>query len=133
MKNIKITILLVFLAILAKGTNIYANNSKTASGAICIRIIFPENESGNNAMIPLERNNPKIVYKDFNYEKKFKNNTLYIKSKNGDIRMYTVNNLNSDNLQKSIDTIKNDLNKGTYIATYRNNGVLINYRFKIPS
>ncbi|MCK4545629.1 hypothetical protein KAU43_08825 [candidate division WOR-3 bacterium] len=133
MKNIKITIFLVILAILAKGTNIYANNSKTASGAICIRIIFPKSESGNITTIPLKHNNPKIIYKNFNYKEKFKNNILYIKSKNGDMKRYTINNLNSDNLQRSIDTIKDDLNKGTYIATYKENGTLISYRFKIPS
>ncbi|RKX72093.1 hypothetical protein DRP43_01570 [candidate division TA06 bacterium] len=133
MKNIKITILLVILAILSKGTNIYANNSKTDSGAICVRIIFPKSKSGNIATIPLKQNNPKVVYKNFKYEEKFKNNILYIKSKSGDMKRYTVNNLNSDNLQRSIDAIKDDLSKGIYIATYKENGTLISYRFKIPS
>ena len=66
MKNIKIAIAILSITIITKYPIIFANN-KTTSGTMSIRIIFPNSKIKNNVTPPINVNDLKTSYKNFEY------------------------------------------------------------------
>ncbi|MCD6246533.1 hypothetical protein J7J58_06510 [candidate division WOR-3 bacterium] len=126
----RIIMIIIMITMSARIMTAQTKGTKSASSSICVKIIFPHNDSKRtttNFGVSKSIDSKRIV-------QNIEDNYLYIISRNNKKYKYKLNGkIDFNNFVTIINAIKDTLPSGDYIATCNINSSPVSYRFKIPS